>query len=56
VDATEVIAVCRAKLARFKVPKHVLFSAPEDLPTTRTGKVQKLRMVALAAEKIANVP
>jgi len=48
-DATlseaDVLAVCRAKLARFKVPKRVVFYRAEDLPTTPTGKVQKYRLV-----------
>jgi fatty-acyl-CoA synthase len=29
---------CRANLARFKIPKKVVFGA---LPTTATGKIQK---------------
>jgi len=34
----EIIEHCRARLARFKVPKRVVFGA---LPKTSTGKVQK---------------
>ena len=34
----ELIAHCREHMARFKVPKHVVFGA---LPRTSTGKVQK---------------
>jgi fatty-acyl-CoA synthase len=41
----DVLKVCRAKLARFKVPKRVVFYRAEDLPTTPTGKVQKFRLV-----------
>jgi fatty-acyl-CoA synthase len=41
----DVLALCRAKLARFKVPKRVVFYRAEDLPTTSTGKVQKFRLV-----------
>ena len=41
----EVLALCRAKLARFKVPKRVIFYRADDLPTTPTGKVQKFRLV-----------
>jgi fatty-acyl-CoA synthase len=41
----DVLTLCRAKLARFKVPKRVVFYRPEDLPTTPTGKVQKFRLV-----------
>jgi fatty-acyl-CoA synthase len=41
----DVLAACRAKLARFKVPKRVVFCSADDLPTTPTGKVQKFRLV-----------
>jgi len=37
-DDTELIAFCRARLARFKVPKTVVFG---PLPKTSTGKVHK---------------
>ena len=40
----DVLAICRARLARFKVPKRVVFYRAEDLPTTPTGKVQKFRL------------
>jgi fatty-acyl-CoA synthase len=40
----DVLAVCRANLARFKVPKRVVFYDAADLPTTPTGKVQKFRL------------
>ena len=43
----DVLATCRAKLARFKVPKLVIFCGADDLPTTPTGKVQKFRLVQL---------
>ncbi len=36
--AEEIIAHCRANLANFKCPRHVVF---RDLPMTSTGKVQK---------------
>ena len=45
VAAAELIALCRDKLARFKVPKRVVFVEAADLPTTPTGKVQKYRLV-----------
>lgn len=41
----DVLDICRAKLARFKVPKRVVFYRAEDLPTTPTGKVQKYRLI-----------
>jgi fatty-acyl-CoA synthase len=41
----DVLDLCRAKLARFKVPKRVVFYRAEDLPTTPTGKVQKYKLI-----------
>jgi len=52
VDAGELITLCKEKLARFKVPRHVLFLSPAELPTTPTGKVQKFRLAQRAAERI----
>lgn len=41
----EVIERCRARLARFKVPKKVVLCSADELPKTATGKVQKFRLV-----------
>lgn len=53
ISADEVLALCKARLARFKVPKHVLFIDAAGLPTTPTGKVQKFRLVKWARERLA---
>jgi fatty-acyl-CoA synthase len=45
----DVLAICRANLAKFKVPKRVVFRAAEDLPKTPTGKVQKFKLAQLLA-------
>jgi fatty-acyl-CoA synthase len=45
VGADELIAHAKANLAKFKVPKRVVFLAAEELPTTATGKVQKFKLV-----------
>jgi fatty-acyl-CoA synthase len=37
-DPNDIIEFCRANMARFKVPRHVVFG---PLPKTSTGKVQK---------------
>lgn len=48
-----VLDICRSKLAKFKVPKRVVFYRAEDLPTTPTGKVQKFRLAQqLAASQL----
>jgi fatty-acyl-CoA synthase len=38
VSEDDIIAWCRDQLARYKVPRHVIFG---DLPKTSTGKIQK---------------
>ncbi len=40
-DEAEIIEFCRAHLARFKIPKHVIFG---ELPKTSTGKIQKFQL------------
>ena len=47
----DVIAYCKNKLARFKVPKVVWFLEPGELPTTPTGKIQKFRLVQQATKE-----
>jgi fatty-acyl-CoA synthase len=39
--AEEIIAFCRERIARFKVPKHIEFG---ELPKTSTGKIMKYRL------------
>jgi fatty-acyl-CoA synthase len=48
----DVIALCKANLARFKVPKQVVFLEQDELPKTPTGKVQKYRLVPMAEQRI----
>jgi len=48
----DVIALCKARLARFKVPKQVIFLEQDELPKTPTGKVQKYRLVPVAEQRI----
>jgi fatty-acyl-CoA synthase len=50
VSETEIIQFCRQSLARFKVPKRVIFG---ELPKTSTGKIQKFTLRERAAEKSA---
>ena len=44
----DVIEWCRARLAKFKLPRHVLFMNADELPMTPTGKVQKFRLIEVA--------
>lgn len=52
ISAEQVIEICKANLARFKVPKYVLFLEADELPTTPTGKVQKFRLVTSAKARL----
>ncbi|ALL79707.1 acyl--CoA ligase (plasmid) [Pseudonocardia sp. EC080610-09] len=52
-DTEALLAACKEKLARFKVPKHILITTAEELPTTPTGKVQKFKLSQRAAESLA---
>ena len=45
--AEDIIAHCRAHLAAYKCPRHVVF---EEIPKTSTGKIQKFRLRELAKE------
>ena len=40
-DPEEIVAFCQQRLARFKVPKAIVFA---ELPKTATGKIQKFRL------------
>jgi len=51
-DPTALIATCSEQLARFKVPRHVLFLKAQDIPLTVTGRPQKFKLAKLAAERI----
>ncbi|MGE0238104.1 MAG: acyl-CoA synthetase [Parvibaculaceae bacterium] len=45
--AEEMVEWCRQGLARFKVPKHVVFA---ELPKTSTGKIQKFKLREMAKD------
>ena len=40
----------RARIARFKVPRHIRFA--DDMPLTATGKPQKFRMREIMAKEL----
>jgi fatty-acyl-CoA synthase len=44
--AEEIIAHCRAHLAHYKAPRHVVFA---EIPKTSTGKIQKFRLREMAS-------
>jgi fatty-acyl-CoA synthase len=43
----EIIAWCRDRLARYKCPRHVVFT---EIPKTSTGKIQKFKLRDMAKE------
>jgi len=45
--AEELLAHCKAHLAGYKCPRHIVF---EPIPKTSTGKIQKFRLRELAKE------
>jgi fatty-acyl-CoA synthase len=51
-DLDALLATCAAKLARFKVPRHVLFFEAGDIPLTVTGRPQKFKLAKRAQERI----
>ena len=48
----DVLEYCRDKIARFKIPKYILFIGPGEWPLLGAGKVDKLRLREMAAEKV----
>jgi fatty-acyl-CoA synthase len=52
VTAADIEAFCREHLARYKVPREVVFV--EDLPRNAMGKVQHFRLKQLGGEEVAD--
>jgi fatty-acyl-CoA synthase len=52
-DPQELIYLCASRLARFKVPRHVVFFTAEELPLTATGRAQKFKLADLAKERLS---
>jgi fatty-acyl-CoA synthase len=52
IDPAEIIAYCRAELARFKAPAYVFTAGPGELPLTASGKVQKFRLAERARHEL----
>jgi fatty-acyl-CoA synthase len=51
----DLIDLCISRLARFKVPRHVIFLTADEVPLTATGRAQKFKLVELARERLAIV-
>jgi fatty-acyl-CoA synthase len=50
----DIIEWCRPRLAKFKLPRHVLFLTADALPMTPTGKVQKFHLVTMAQQRLSS--
>lgn len=50
VEPNDLLALCKGKVASFKIPQHVLFR--KDYPMTSSGKVQKFRLSELCIEEL----
>jgi fatty-acyl-CoA synthase len=51
----DLIDLCISRLARFKVPRHVIFLTADEVPLTATGRAQKFKLAELARERLAIV-
>jgi len=50
VEPDDLLALCKGKIASFKIPRHVLFR--KEYPMTSSGKVQKFRLSELCIEEL----
>ena len=51
-DAPELVSLCNERLARFKVPKHVLFVSVSDVPVTPSGRARKFLLSQMAMQSL----
>jgi fatty-acyl-CoA synthase len=54
-EPEELVALCASRLARFKIPKHVIFIGAHEVPMTATGRPQKFKLAELARARITDV-
>lgn len=52
VSADELISTVAEQLAKFKVPKHVLFIDAADIPLTASGRARKFLLADIAIERL----
>ena len=46
-SAEEVVALCRGRIANYKLPREVRFIRNEDMPRSTTGKIVRSELEAL---------
>jgi fatty-acyl-CoA synthase len=49
----DLIDLCISRLARFKVPRHVIFLTADEVPLTATGRAQKFKLAELAKKRLS---
>jgi fatty-acyl-CoA synthase len=54
-DPQELIDFCASRLARFKVPRHIVFLSADEVPLTATGRAQKFKLVELVKGRLSLV-
>ncbi|BBB14504.1 AMP-binding protein [Sphingopyxis sp. FD7] len=47
-----IIEQARARLARFKVPRHVIFITESEIPATASGRAKKFELTGMAQERL----
>ena len=52
VSDEEILSLCRERVARFKVPRHVLRIRAEDIPATPSGRARKFLLTQIALERL----
>ena len=55
-EPDELIAYSAERLARFKVPRHAMFIAAGELPTTASGRPRKFLLAERAAQELGAAP
>jgi fatty-acyl-CoA synthase len=50
--AQELMAFCAAQLARFKIPRHVVFLRGDEIPTTPSGRARKFLLADIVRERL----
>jgi fatty-acyl-CoA synthase len=51
-ERDDLVEYCSSRLARFKVPRHIIFTSAAELPVTATGRVQKFRLTEMAQQRL----
>jgi fatty-acyl-CoA synthase len=52
IDPDEIVEYCASRLARFKVPRHVLPLASDEIPVTASGRPRKFLLAQRAADQL----